>query len=83
MEQTIITSSILAIDDLLRLARVGYPHMWIDYDKGADVLYINFNKPQRADDAQQGSDGIIRRKKNNKLIGLTILNASKFPTGKN
>lgn len=78
MEQTIINSTTPAIADLVRLASAGNSKLWVDYDREADVLYISFGTPQKADDAEQGSDGIIRRKKNKKLIGLTILNASQY-----
>lgn len=79
MEQTIIKSATSLVTDLVRLAKFGDSRLWIDYDKEADVLYVNFGRPQKADDAQQGKDGIIRRMKKNKIIGLTILNASRFP----
>lgn len=78
MEQKIIHSANIAIADLIRLAEYGNSKLWVDYDKEADVLYLNFGQPQKADDAYQGRDGIIRRKKNNKIIGLTVLNASRF-----
>lgn len=52
--------------------------MNLDYDKEADVLYVSFGQPKKADDAVQGKDGIIRRKKKDQIIGLTILNASRF-----
>jgi len=42
------------------------PQPWVDYDKEADVLYINFDKPQKADNAVQTSDGIIKRIRNKK-----------------
>ena len=56
-----------------------YPsdHVWIDYDRAADVLYISFEKPQRATDSIL-KDNVLIRKINGKIIGLTILNASKF-----
>jgi uncharacterized protein YuzE len=56
-----------------------YPsdHIWIDYDREADVLYINFEKPQRATDSILRDDVLIR-KRDGKIIGLTILNVSKF-----
>ena len=56
-----------------------YPsdHIWIDYDREADVLYISFERPQRATDSILRDDVLIR-KRNGKIIGLTILNASKF-----
>ncbi|MEK9143084.1 MAG: DUF2283 domain-containing protein [Patescibacteria group bacterium] len=83
MEQTIINSATPAIADLVRLAQAGNSKLLVDYDQEADVLYISFGAPQKADDAEQGSDGIIRRKKNKKLVGLTILNASRFSGTKN
>jgi len=57
----------------------AYPsdHIWIDYDREADVLYINFERPQRATDSIL-KDNVLIRKRNGKIIGLTILNASKF-----
>lgn len=78
MEQRIINSGRLATPDLVQLAKYGQDKLFIDYDEEADVLYVSFGKPQKADDAIQGSDDIIRRKKGNKIIGLTILNASRF-----
>lgn len=77
MEQ-IINSGKLAIPDLIQLAQYGSNKLVVDYDKEADVLYISFDKPQKADDSIQGADGIIRRKKAGKVVGLTILNASRF-----
>ena len=78
MDQAVISSSKLAIPDLVQLTRIGSDKLFVDYDKQADVLYVSFGKPQKADNAIQGEDGIIRRKKGNKIIGLTILNASSF-----
>lgn len=68
----------LAVSDLVQLAEYGDDKLFIDYDKEADVLYVSFGRPQKADDAIQGEDGIIRRKKGKKIVGLTILNASRF-----
>ncbi len=76
MEQRIINTSKLVIPDLIQLANFGSEYV-IDYDKEADVLYISFGKPQKADNAIQ-EDGIIKRTKGKKVIGLTILNASRF-----
>lgn len=72
-----------AVTDLVRLAQAGNAKLWVDYDEEADVLYINFGRPQKADDSEQGRDGIIKRKKNEKIIGLTVLNASRFSQAKN
>lgn len=78
MEQRIVNSGQLAIPDFIRLAKYGHDQLFIDYDEEADVLYISFGKPQKADDSVHGENDIIRRKKSNKIIGLTILNASRF-----
>ena len=49
----------------------------IDYDAEGDVLYINFGKPQEADDSDITEEGVIIRLKEGKIVGLTILNANK------
>ena len=49
----------------------------VDYDPKGDVLYINFGKPQEADDSDITEEGVIIRLKEGKIVGLTILNASK------
>ena len=82
MEQKIVNSTKTAVDNFVRLALLINSKLWVDYDKEADVLYVSFGQPQKADDSIQGKDGIIRRKKKGSIIGLTVLNASKF-TGKN
>lgn len=78
MEQTIVNTTNIAITDLVRLAQIGSSKFIVDYDQEADVLYISFGGPKKADNAVQDNKGIIRRTKGNKLIGLTILNASRF-----
>jgi uncharacterized protein YuzE len=59
------------------LLRFPVTKMWIDYDKEADVLYISFNRPQEATDSEMTQDGILHRYKGDKLVGITILDASK------
>lgn len=78
MEQRILKSTIFAIDDLLKLVKAGDSSLWVDYDKEVDVLYVNFGRPQKADDSYQDAEGIIRRMRKNKIVGLTILHASRF-----
>jgi uncharacterized protein YuzE len=51
--------------------------MWIDYDKEADVLYISFNHPQKATDSEMSEDGILYRYSGEKIVGITVLKASK------
>jgi len=50
----------------------------VDYDKEADVLYISFERPQKATDTEVTDEGILLRYRGEKLIGVTILNASRF-----
>ena len=50
----------------------------LNYDEQNDVLYINFEQPQPADDSDITDEGIIIRLRHNKIVGLTILNAAKL-----
>lgn len=78
MKQKIIQSTKPAISDLIKLAVTSDSQLWVDYDREVDVLYISFGKPQKADDSEHGTDGIIRRKKKSKMVGITVLNASRY-----
>lgn len=51
--------------------------MWIDYDRDADVLYIGFKRPQKATNSEMLDNGILLRYKENELVGITVLEASK------
>lgn len=50
----------------------------VDYDGEADVLYISFVRPQKATDTEVLDEGILLRYRDKKLVGITVLNASKF-----
>ncbi|MFP4030684.1 MAG: DUF2283 domain-containing protein [Desulfococcaceae bacterium] len=50
--------------------------LWIDYDREADVLYMSFRKPQRATETVELEEDMLLRKDGEKIVGLTILNAS-------
>ena len=69
------------MEDLLKaaahLARVGAPHLWLDYDAEADALYVNFQKPLRATESELLDDGVILRYRSDKLVGVVIFDASK------
>lgn len=82
MEQKLVTTALTSVGNLVSLANIGEPNLWVNYDKEADVLYISFGKPQKADDSIQ-EKGIIKRTKGKKLVGLTILNATRFASKKN
>lgn len=49
----------------------------LNFDPQNDVLYINFGKPQPADDSDITDEGIIVRLREGRIVGLTILNAQK------
>ncbi len=59
------------------LTKLPNKKLLIDYDEEADVLYINFNNKEQATDSQLIDDSLLLRYKDDKLIGITILNASK------
>ena len=49
---------------------------WVDYDEEADVLYIGFDRPQKATDTEMTDDGLLLRYRGEDLVGITVLNAS-------
>lgn len=51
--------------------------MWIDYDQEGDVLYISFKRPQKATDSEMLENGILLRYRDDRLVGMTILDASR------
>ena len=55
-------------------------NVWINHDKEADVIYINFKKPSNPDDSELTDDDIIIRYEQGEVVGLTILHASKRKT---
>lgn len=69
----IIQACLALSQDMMKLPA---EHMWIDYDKEADVLYLSFRKPQRAKKTIEAANDILIRKDGNKIVGITILNAS-------
>lgn len=58
------------------LTRFPSKRFWVDYDSEADVLYISFERPQKATDSQMTDDGILLRYRGERLVGITILDAS-------
>ncbi len=61
------------------VVRSSQKKVWIDYDEGADVLYINFAYPPNAVEHEEDENGIIRNyDEEGKLTGLTIIAAKRF-----
>jgi len=52
----------------------------IDYDEGADILYVRFKHSRTVDNEPLDDDGLILASLNqqNEVIGLTIMEASTF-----
>ncbi len=48
----------------------------VDYDEEADVLYISFRRPQRANRTEMSDDGMVLRYHDENLVGITVLDAS-------
>jgi uncharacterized protein YuzE len=59
------------------IKKVGSKHLWFDFDKEADVLYISLERPQKATDTDILKDGIFLRLRGKKIVGITITNVSK------
>jgi len=49
----------------------------LSYDAEGDVLYISFGEPQLADDSDLTDEGVIVRLREGRIVGLTVLNATK------
>lgn len=52
-------------------------NVWFSYDEEADVLYLNFKKPNRADDSELLDNDVLVRYEGEEIVGVTIMNASK------
>jgi len=57
---------------------VAFPstHFWVDYDQEADVLYMSFERPQKATDTELTDEGLLRRYRHKQVVGVTVLDAS-------
>ena len=51
--------------------------MWLDYDVDADVLYLHFEEESSSTHSEMRDDGIILDYRDDRLVGLTILEASR------
>ena len=49
----------------------------LSYDQEGDALYISFGEPQPADDSDLTDEGVVVRLREGRIVGLTILNATK------
>ena len=59
-----------------QLMSMPFKRIWYSYDEDADVLYLNFKKPSRADDSELTDDDVIVRYEEGQVVGITVLHAS-------
>jgi uncharacterized protein YuzE len=50
--------------------------VWLDYDAEADVLYLHFEEKPASTHSEMLDEGIILDYRGDRLVGLTILEAS-------
>lgn len=62
---------------LPHIRKTGAKHLWFDFDKEADVLYVSLERPQNATDTDILEKGVFLRLRNKKIVGITITNVSK------
>jgi uncharacterized protein YuzE len=80
-------ATIIAVKEIFEalphIKKVGAKHLWFDFDKEADVLYVSLERPQQATDTDILENGIFLRLRGKKVVGMTITNFSKRFKGKN
>jgi len=73
--------AVLELDKVLtmvpKVLAMLFRRVWFSYDEDADVLYVNFKKPSRADDSELTDDDVIIRYEGEEVVRVTILNATK------
>lgn len=74
LEEKSLVHLLTAASHLVHLTK---HRMWLDYDEEVDVLYLHFENPPASTHSEMREDGIILDYKDNRLVGLTILDASK------
>ena len=79
MEKTALMQKSLSevVHTVPHLVKFPAKRFWVDYDEEADVLYISINRPQNATDSKMLDNGVLLRYRDKKLVGITILDASK------
>ena len=63
---------------LPHLLKLPTKHMWVDFDDDADVLYVSFERPQRATDTKPVGAHLLLRYRGRQLVGVTVLHTSSF-----
>ncbi len=74
LEEKNISYLLKAVSNLIKLPRTK---MWLDYDAEADVLYLHFEQKPASTHSEMREDGIILDYRDDVLVGLTVLEASR------
>lgn len=74
----------LSLDQVLtfvpQMLQLHQKNIWLSYDEEADVLYLNFKKPNHAGDSELLDNDVIVRYEGEEVVGRMIMNASKKRT---
>jgi len=74
LQEKDIGNLIRAVSNLIKLPRTK---MWLDYDAEADVLYLHFEEKPASTHSEMREDGILLDYRDDVLVGLTVLDASR------
>lgn len=74
LEEPNISYLLKAVSNLIRLPKTK---MWLDYDVEVDVLYLHFEEKPTSTHSEMREDGIILDYRDDALVGLTVLEASR------
>lgn len=66
------------VEAMPHLKRFPSNHFWVDYDQEADVLYVSFERPQRATDSVLQDDNVLLRYRGKKLVGVTVIGTTSY-----
>ena len=67
----------LPVQSILELFNQNHTEaLSLDYDRDADVLYVNFQRPAVADHSEMDENDTVIRYQGDRMVGFTILNAS-------
>ena len=73
LEQPSLSYLLRALGNFIKLP---IRKMWIDYDDEVDVLYVHFEEKPSSTHSEMTDEGIILDYQEERLVGLTILDAS-------
>ncbi len=65
------------LDALRAVKRSNANDLHIQYDREADVMYVNFGAPIPADDSELDKDDILYRYRQGEIVGMTVTHFSK------